>query len=108
MLSGALGYNGAMIYETTTLLSIAAAGALAWQYAKIRQENALWQAQSLQLQQTLENERAASAQMQGRYEALQNEYRALERDYAVPIPAARNRPAPSRRRSVSSTKPKRR
>ena len=79
----AVGYNRIMIYELTTLISVTAAAAFAWQYARVRQENALWQAQSAQLQQTIENERALMGQLQNRYEALQNEYRALERDYAV-------------------------
>ncbi len=72
-----------MIYELTTLISLAAAGVLAWQYAKTRQENALWQSQSAQLQQMLESERAGAAQLQSQWQDLQKEYHALERDYAV-------------------------
>lgn len=72
-----------MIYEITAFISTAAAAALAWQVVRVRQENALWQAQSAQLQQTLESERAATVQLQSRFQTLQNEYHALERDYAV-------------------------
>ena len=83
MILGGVGYNPYMIYETTTLISLVAAAALGWQYIRARQENILWQSQSEQLQQTLESERAATAGLNARYQTLQKEYHALERDYAV-------------------------
>jgi DNA recombination protein RmuC len=78
-----MGYNDGMIYEITTLISITAAAALAWQYGRIRQENALWQSQAAQLQEALNQEHALRVEFQNKSEALQKEYHGLERDYAV-------------------------
>ncbi|MBN2870405.1 MAG: DNA recombination protein RmuC [Campylobacterales bacterium] len=72
-----------MIYEITTLISIAAAGALAWQWNRARNENFLLRSQTLQQQETLNQEHGLRTQFQARYETLQQEYHALERDYAV-------------------------
>lgn len=72
-----------MIYELITLISISAAGALAWQYGRARQESALWQSQAVQLQETLNQEHALRVEQQTKSEALRSEYHTLERDYAV-------------------------
>ncbi|HLD22910.1 MAG TPA: DNA recombination protein RmuC [Sulfuricurvum sp.] len=72
-----------MIYEITTLISLSAATALAWQYTRIREESALWQSQAAQLQEALNQEHAQRVDVQTKSEALRREYHTLERDYAV-------------------------
>lgn len=72
-----------MIYEIFTLIGFGAAALLGYLYLRARNETTLWQAQSAQLQGVLERERAAAQQSQERFASLQNEYHALERDYAV-------------------------
>ena len=72
-----------MIYEITTLISLSAATALAWQYTRIREESALWQSQAAQLQEALNQEHAQRVDVQTKSESLRREYHTLERDYAV-------------------------
>lgn len=78
-----VGYNHAMMYEITTIISIAAAGALAWQWNRSRNETLMIRSQALQLQERLSQEHALRAQIQSSHESLQKEYHGLERDYAV-------------------------
>lgn len=72
-----------MIYEITTLITLIAAGALAVAWSKSRQEAALLQSQTLQLQEALHQEHAARAEVQSKFDSLRGEYHALERDYAI-------------------------
>ena len=72
-----------MIYEITTLLSVSAAAALGWQYLRTRQDLNLLHTQAEQIQSIANQERTQRLELQAKFEQLQNEYRTLERDYAV-------------------------
>ncbi len=78
-----MGYNGAMIYEATTIISIIAAGALAWQFGRERNARTLWQSEALRLQDAFKAEQAGRAEAHAKLSTLQSEYHTLERDYAV-------------------------
>lgn len=72
-----------MIKEILTLISIAAAGALAWSWNRSRHELSQMRMHALQLQEAYGNERSAHEELQSKFENLRNEYHTLERDYAV-------------------------
>ncbi|MEW5831346.1 MAG: DNA recombination protein RmuC [Campylobacterota bacterium] len=72
-----------MIYETTTLLGVSAAAVLGWQYLKTKSDLALLHTQAEQIQAIAAQERSQRLELQTKMDQLQNEYRVLERDYAV-------------------------
>lgn len=72
-----------MINEILPLISIAAAGALAWSWNRSRHEVSEVRMQALQLQEAYSIERQAHQELQSKFENLRNEYHTLERDYAV-------------------------
>ncbi len=72
-----------MIYEITTLISVIAAGTLAWLWNQSRQDYALLEARALQIQELYAHEQTFKAKLQYEYDAMEKEYRNLERDYAV-------------------------
>lgn len=72
-----------MIKEILTLISIAAAGALAWSWNRSRHELSQMRMHALQLQEAYGNKRSAHEELQSKFENLRNEYHTLERDYAV-------------------------
>lgn len=78
-----MGYNGIMIYETAIFISLSAAAALGWQYLRTKADLNLLHAQAEQLQSIAAQERAQRIEFQTKSEQLLNEYRILERDYAV-------------------------
>lgn len=72
-----------MIYEITTLIGFVAAGTFGWMWNQSRQHYALLEARALQLQELYAQEQSVRAKLHSDLERSQNEYHALERDYAV-------------------------
>ncbi len=72
-----------MIYEITTLIGFVAAGTFGWMWNQSRQHYALLEARALQLQELYAQEQGMRAKLHSDLERSQNEYHALERDYAV-------------------------
>ncbi|MFH0710366.1 MAG: DNA recombination protein RmuC [Pseudomonadota bacterium] len=72
-----------MIYEITTLIATLTAGTFAWMWNQSRQEYALLESRALQIQEMFNQEHQSRMESQLKLEAKNNDYHALERDFAV-------------------------
>jgi len=72
-----------MIYETAIILSLSSAAILGWQLIRSRQESLVWEERAHQFQESLVQENTQRQMLQKQYDGVREEYRILERDYAV-------------------------
>ncbi|MDD5053504.1 MAG: DNA recombination protein RmuC [Sulfuricurvum sp.] len=72
-----------MMYQILALISILAIGTLLWALMRSRHDLSLLQAQAEQIQAIAQQERSTRLEIQAKFDQSQNDYHALERDYAV-------------------------
>jgi DNA recombination protein RmuC len=72
-----------MMYQIITLIALVTIGILGWAWIRSRHELSLLQSQAQQIQMFATQEHALRLETQSKLEQRQNDYHALERDYAI-------------------------